>query len=41
MPACKIVSTICIFCFIVVGHVVSNLHCLISLVVVMCVCFPL
>ena len=31
------VSIICIFCFIVTGHVVSNLHSLINLVVVMCV----
>ena len=38
MPTLRTVSTICIFCFIVAAHVVSNLHCLTSLVVVMCVC---
>jgi hypothetical protein len=32
------VSTICIFCFIVAGHVIEKLYCLTSLVVVMCVC---
>ena len=37
----KLCQPFVFFCFIVAGHVVSNLHCLISLVVVMCVCFPL
>ena len=31
-------STICILCFMVVGHVISNLQCFIILIVVMCVC---
>ena len=38
MPDLMTVSTICILCFMVAGHEVSSLHCLISLVVVMCVC---
>ena len=32
------VSTIFIFCFMVVGHVIKNLLCLVNLVVVMCIC---
>ena len=37
MPALMTVSIICIFCFIVAGHVTSSWHCFINLVVVMCV----
>ena len=32
------VSTIFIFCFMVAGHVIKSLLCLVNLVVVMCVC---
>ena len=38
MSALMTMSTICIFCFMVVGHETSSLHSLSSLVVVMCVC---
>ena len=38
MPARITVSAICIFCFMVAGHVTNSLHCFINLVVVMCVC---
>ena len=38
MLACKIVLAICIFCFMMVGHMTRSLHSFINLVVVMCVC---
>ena len=31
------ILTICIFCFMVDGHAFSTLHCLMNLVVVICV----
>ena len=38
IPARNTVSAICIFCFMVVGHVINSLHYFINLVVVMYVC---
>ena len=38
MPALMTISTIFIFCFIVAGHVIKSLLCLVNLAVVMCVC---
>ena len=39
MPALIIVSTILTFCFIIAGQFTNWLHCLINLVVVVCVVF--
>ena len=38
MPALMTISTIIIFCFMVVGHAIKSLFCLVSLAVVMCAC---
>ena len=38
MSARMIVLTICIFCFMVAGHVTSILRCFINLVIDVCVC---